>query len=362
MSLQYSFNTYTGEAQTSTNTFPLRLAFDDTQISPLLIDFGLKIEGEFSPKIFLQGGPGMSTHTAATRKISGNFKIPVRVTQAKELEQIASKFIDFTFFDNGSTCLPQMPKYFSLETAYYKTSNSWLTPPGKAYQNFNEDFMQVLINRCLIGTLSIDAKAGSTTELSADFKGTISKTVDANLFTEESTIDSVNNSFAINKVLGLQDSRVLINGSHVPNCNGVSFTIQREIVEKQLSRSVNISYSPNSYGYVGSNATLNYSNDFTSKIGVKSFIAKITIKQVLRRIDENLYFSRGGKGSAAYSGVNFIDVYFGPIKISRPCSLLQQSEQPFGVGLIERSNTFLLLNRPKIVKEDFLSIITGGVW
>jgi hypothetical protein len=362
MSLQYSFSTFAGEAQTSVNTYPLRLTFDSVKISPLLSGFNLKIDGQFNPKVFLQGGPGMSVHDSAMRSIQGNFKTPIRVTEAKELEQIISKFIDFTFFDNGSTCLPQKPRFFELETAYYKTSNSWLTVPGSASQNYNEDYIQLLINRCLISNFSIDIQPNNPIDLSVDFRGTIAKAIDENIITDASTIDAAGNSFPIHKVLGFQDCKVLINGSYFPNCTGINFSIEREIVEKQLARSVNVSYSPYTYALTGNQPTLNYSNDFPSKIGVKSFIAKLTLKQVLRRIDENLYFSRGGKAASAYDDFNFIDIYIGPIKISRPCSLVQQSEQPFGVGLIERSTVFNFLVRPKIVKEDYVSVITGGLW
>jgi hypothetical protein len=365
MSSIYSFNTYTGEIQTSTNTFPIRLTFGNTLITPLVSNFSLNTSGEMNSKIYLQGGPGMSIHAAANRRIAGSFSIPIRITENKELESIIKKIIEYCFFDPGSICSPQIPKYFKIETGYFKTAQGFLVPPGASEWDYNKEFIQIKINRCIIKNFTIEAKSDSEIILSIEFSGTINKDVDDPLFSsnEESQITEVKSAFDINKVATIHDCKILLNGSYVPNCNQITFGITKEIIEKPLSRSMNALYSSIIPAFVGTNSSLNYANDFPAKIGVKSFEAKITMKQVMRRINENIYYSRGGrsKNISGFSS-NFIEIYYGPIKIARPCALAQQSDQPFGIGAIERTTIFTLLNKPIVTQSSFISVITGGIW
>lgn len=358
MSSENSFNIFAGELQTTTNTFPVRFTFKNTQTMALLSSFDPKIEGELGTKYYIQGGPGATWWNPSVRDFSTSISLPVRITQQKELESITSKIIDYCFFENG--CFPPTPKYFTVETGFFKTSNGWFVPPGVNNFDYNKEFIQIKFNRCLISNFEISSAPNSVIELKASFDATVTKDVRDNRITSESELTEVNNLFSINRALGFQDTRVLLNGSYLPNTVSVAFNIQRNIVKKRFVPSADANIEIGSIYPVSS--SLNYSNDFPAKIGVSTFEASITIKQVLRRIDEDLHFSRGGPASNEYSGVNFIDLYFGPIKISRPCALAQMSEQPYGIGAVERTVRFKLLNKPKVIKSDFISVITGGLW
>ena len=363
MSTTYSFNVYTGELQTSASTFPIRLTFGNQTITPLVVDFSLKSDPVLEKKLYIQGGPGKSTYAPAQRKISGSFKFPIRVTEGKELDDAILFFINYTFFDQGNSCTPLAIKFFELETGYFKTAQGYFVTPGYSDQAYNSEFIQIKINRCIVTNFKIESDVDSDMYLTIEFVGTVRKSVVDMLFEERSEITTVKSSFEIDRVLSLHDCKLLMNGSYVPNCKSLSFNITREVVEKNFSRSFNVDYSSVFPGIAIVDPVLNYSNDMSSKIGVKSFESSIAIKQVLRKIDEDLYFSRGGvaKIFSNFSS-NFIELYFGPIKIARTCALAQQSEQPFSIGVIERGTTFDLLNKPKVIKEDFISVITGGGW
>lgn len=362
MSTNYSFATYTGELQTTTSTYPIRLTFNGTTINPLVSNFSINNFPTLDSKIFIQGGPGKTIYSPAQRKIEGSFSIPVRVLENKELEAAISYFIDYTFFDQGSSCTPLAIRYFELETGFFKTASGYMVNPGVADYNFNSEYILIKFNRCIITKFAIEVSADSEMVLSISFSGTIQKDPYDLIITESSTISSYNDNFSINRILSLFDCKVLINNSYVPNCSSVNFSITRTLSEIRLSRSMNVYYTNRFPGIITGNPVTNYSNDFPSKIGVQSFEASITLKQILRKVDEDLYFSRGGVARSASYADDFIILYFGPIKVARTCAMAQHSEQPFNIGVVERSVTFSLLNKPKVIEEEYISVITGGLW
>jgi hypothetical protein len=352
------FNNFTGELQTSINTFPVRLTFGNTQITPLMASFDFSLDGDLATKHYIQGGPGAATYLPGMRTFQGSLSIPIRITEAKGLELIATRLIDYTYFDNSE--LPQLPLYFEVETGYYKTANGFLVPPGDEDYDWNDNMVQILVNRCLITSLGITAQTDGATSMNVNFGGTLSKPVKDVTITSASTLSAVKGSFDINRALGYQDSKVVLNGSAVPNVTSVTANITREIVEQKFTRSAEAIIELGSiYPVID---IFNYSNDLPGKIGIKSFVVDVTIEQVLRRIDEDIYLSRGGTADNEYSGDTFLDVYFGPLKFSRNCSLVQVSEQPWVNGLVKRKTTFTLLGNPYVFKGDYLSIISNGQW
>jgi hypothetical protein len=292
------------------------------------------------------------------RTLEGSLTIPVRITESKTLEDIANKMIDYSFFDNSK--LPQVPKTFQVETGFYKTASGYLVPPGEYDYEYNKDIIQILVDKCITSSLSVSSEQGSPTTMSIGFNGTIDKNPRTIINTDASTLSAVKSSFDINRVLGYQDNKFILNGSLVPNVTKMEFSIKKTIVEERFSRSAEASVNIGSYFPVSN--ILEYSNDLPSKIGVQDFQVTLTVEQVLRRIDEDLYLSRAGVGQNEYSGENFLDAYFGPIKISRTCSLVNQSEQPYGVGKLKRTTTFLLLTKPRVFKGDYVQIVSTGVW
>lgn len=200
MSSANQFNTFAGEVQTNINTFPARFIFGSTEITPLMSDFTFKMDGELNPKVYIQAGPGMSTYTPNVRKFDGSLTIPVRITEAKVLEDIANKMIDYSFFDNSK--LPQVPKFFQVETGFYKTASGYLVPPGEYDYDYNKDVIQILVDRCITSGLTVSSEAGSPTTMSINFAGTIDKNPRKIINTDASTLSSVKSSFDINRVLG----------------------------------------------------------------------------------------------------------------------------------------------------------------
>lgn len=345
------FDFFTGELRTTTNIYPIKFTINNVDYFPLLNSFIVDINPVFGTKVYLQGGAGTSVYTPIKRDFAINFKIPIRVDINKQLDPVITQLLNLSFLAGVDI------SSFSISTAMFKTAQDFLTTLGYANFSYNSNYYMPLFDTCFISNIALSVSDGQKMDLTVSVKGSLSKNIYNLLFTNASALTGVNQTFIIDKVLTLADCRCLINGSYVPNINNMQFSIEKQLTEKRYARSldnqgVNLPvYSP---------LLLYYSNDLPAKVGAYTFLAKGSVYQVLRTMDDDIYFSRGGIGFA--TNYNFITMGFGPIIISRSNVVVQQSTQPYDVGVLQLQNNLLFPKTPIVNQNDFMTIHTDGVW
>ena len=344
------FNPFTGELRTSVNVFPLQFIINGVVYLPLLTSYTTNIQGNLSTQNYIQGGPGSSLYNAAKRNFEIDISFPLRVDINKNLDPFAVAMINASF--QSGIVTPNI----TIQQANFKTTNDFLTKVGNGYYNYNSNLFLPLFDSCFIQNMTISVDSNTKATMSCTIKGSIGKTVNAPYFTGSSALSTLTSFFTNYKILNFADSQCFIQGSYVPNVTGLNFQISKQIQEERYLRSID----NNPPTGMSTPQYLSYSNDLPSQVAVTQFTATGKVTQVLRAMNEDVYFSRSGV--ATPNNYDFITYYIGPIRISRSYVLMQPTSQPFPASVITIDNNLLFYKNPIVNQSDFLSIITNGTW